>query len=51
QAGLGVGSYLTAQRVVEKLEQYGILREITGQDRNRVYQADEILHAIDSPIE
>jgi len=29
----------------------GILREITGQARNRVYRADEILQAIEGPVE
>ena len=50
QAGLEAGSYLTAQRVIEKLEQFDILREITGKARNRIYQADEILRAIDGPV-
>ncbi|MCJ7566335.1 MAG: Fic family protein [Anaerolineales bacterium] len=35
--------YRSAQRYVEKLEQLGILREVTGRARNRLYQADEIL--------
>jgi len=51
QAGLGVSNYLTAQRVVEKLEQHGILQEITGKARNRIYQADEILRVIDAPTQ
>lgn len=50
EAGLGLKNYLSAQRLVEKLESFGILREITGQARNRVYQADEILRAIDEPL-
>jgi hypothetical protein len=36
--------YLTAQRYVEKLIEMGLLREITGQARNRLYCADEVLH-------
>ena len=51
ETGLGLKNYLSAQRLVEKLESLGILREITGQARNRIYQADEILRAIDSPLE
>jgi Fic family protein len=43
--------YLTAQRYVERLVEMGLLREITGQARNRLYCADEILHAIDAPLE
>jgi len=35
--------YRTAQRYVERLEEIGILREVTGQARNRLYRADEIL--------
>jgi Fic family protein len=35
--------YRTAQRYVERLEEIGILREVTGLARNRLYRADEIL--------
>jgi Fic family protein len=35
--------YRSAQRYIEKLEQLGILREVTGRTRNRVYQANVIL--------
>jgi len=38
--------YRTAQRYVERLEEIGILREVTGQARNRLYRADEILQAL-----
>ncbi len=51
QSGLEAGSFLTAQRVIEKLVQFDILREITGKARNRIYQANEILRAIDGPVE
>jgi Fic family protein len=40
--------YRTAQRYVESLEKIGILREVTGQARNRLYQADEILQLLES---
>jgi len=32
----------TAHRCVERLEELGILDEITGRARNRLYRADEI---------
>jgi hypothetical protein len=44
-------NYPSAQRYVNHLETAGIVREITGQARNRVYQADEILSAIETPNE
>jgi Fic family protein len=43
--------YMTAQRYVRKFENLGILREITGGARNKVYQADEIIKTIDEPID
>ena len=42
--------YRSAQRYIEKLEQLGVLREVTGRARNRLYQADEILSALEGPI-
>jgi hypothetical protein len=39
--------YRTAQRYIEKLELLGILREVTGRARNRLYQADEVLSAFE----
>lgn len=41
----------TAQGYVDRLEEAGVLREITGQARNRVYRADEVLEAIESPLD
>lgn len=46
ESALGV-PYRTAQRYIERLEEIGILREVTGQARNRLYRADEILNAIE----
>jgi len=43
---LGV-NYPTAQRYVQQLEKEGVVWEITGQARNRVYQAEAILQAIE----
>lgn len=46
EAALGV-PYRTAQRYVERLEELGILSEVTGHARNRLYRADEILKALE----
>ncbi len=46
---LGV-NYATATRYINRLEQAAIMREITGQARNRVYRADEVLDAIEEPL-
>jgi Fic family protein len=43
-------SFPSAQQYVNRLEEASILREITGQARNRVYQADEVLRAIEGPL-
>jgi Fic family protein len=40
--------YRTAQRYVERLVEIGILREVTGRARNRIYRADEILKVLES---
>lgn len=40
-------AYASAQRYVQRLEELGILREITGQARNRVYRAEGVLDAIE----
>jgi Fic family protein len=50
QAGLGI-SFTTAQRYVRLLQEAGLLREITGHARNRVYRADGILRAIEEPLD
>ncbi len=38
------------KRYVERLETLGILQEISGQARNRVYRATAILNAIEEPL-
>ena len=43
---LGV-SFPQATRYVETLQRAGLLREITGKERGRIYQADAILDVID----
>jgi Fic family protein len=40
-----------AQGYVEQLERAGILKEITGKARDRVYRADEIMRAIEDPFD
>jgi Fic family protein len=45
ETALGI-PYVTAERCIERLARIGILREITGRRRNRVYQADQILAVI-----
>jgi Fic family protein len=37
-----------AQMNIEKLQDVGILREVTGQSRNRVYVAQEIIQAVEA---
>jgi hypothetical protein len=39
--------YRSASRSIEKFVQLGILREISGQARNRISQADENLRVIE----
>jgi len=46
EVALGV-PYRTTQRYVERLEEIGILREVTRHARNRIYWADEILQALE----
>ncbi|MBG0788208.1 MAG: Fic family protein [Anaerolineaceae bacterium] len=46
QESLKMGSYTTIQRQIEKLAALGIVHEITGQHRNRLFQADEILRIL-----
>lgn len=44
-------SFGTAQKYVEQLQDAGLLREITGQARNRVYQADQILQVLEESLD
>lgn len=41
--------FATAQRYVDQLVAAGLLREITGKARNRVYRADAVLAVLDEP--
>jgi Fic family protein len=49
QTALGV-DFPAAQRYVHQLVEGGLLREVTGRARNRVYRADEVLRAIEEPL-
>lgn len=44
-AELGI-NYKTANDYMKKLEKIGVVREITGYGRKRIFQADEILQAV-----
>jgi Fic family protein len=47
EAALGI-NFTSAQRLIDQLTQAGLLREITGGQRNRVYRSDEILKILES---
>ena len=49
--GAAVSDYKAARRYVIKLVDYGILREVTGWKRNRVYRADDIFAAIEGTLD
>lgn len=44
-------SFPSANRYIGQLEEAGIVDEITGQTRNRLYRAGEIIRAIEGPME
>ncbi len=43
-------SFKSAAQTVTTLADAGMLREITGQKRNRIYRADEVLALLDAPL-
>lgn len=43
--------YSTANRLVTRLEEDGILDELTGKERNRFYRASEIFRLINEPLD
>jgi len=49
QTALDLPNFATAQRYLDRLREMGIVREITGKARNRVYRADEILAVLEHP--
>lgn len=42
-----LGSFVTVQGYIEKLEKLGVLREVTGKARGRIYSADKILRVLE----
>lgn len=44
-------TFPSASRYIAQLEEAGIVKEITGQARNRLYRASEIIRAIEGPLE
>lgn len=42
--------FTMAQRYINQLVKAGLLREVTGRARNRIYRADEIIGTIDQPL-
>ena len=42
-----LGSFVTIQSYIEKLEALGIVREVTGKARGRIYCADEIIRILE----
>jgi Fic family protein len=47
QENTNLGSYTMIQRYFDKLIQYGVIEEMTGGRRNRIYQAREILRILE----
>lgn len=43
-------NFATAQRYIDQLLELGLIQEITGQARNRVYRAEGVLQAIEGPL-
>ena len=50
QETLKIGSFNMIQRNIEKLEALGIVREVTGNMRNRIYYAEKILKVLEERI-
>jgi len=50
QESLKIGSFNMIQRNTEKLEALGIVREVTGNKRNRIYHAEEILKVLEERL-
>lgn len=47
QETVKLGSFTTIQGYIKKLEALGIIQEITGKARSRIYRADEILRVLE----
>jgi Fic family protein len=46
ETALGI-PYVAAKRYIDKLESAGVLREVTGYARNRIFQADEVFRVLE----
>lgn len=46
ETALGI-PYVAAKRYIDKLESAGVLREVTGYARNRIFQADEVFKVLE----
>ena len=42
-------NFSTAQRYLGRMQALGVVREVTGKARNRVYRADDIVHILNQP--
>ena len=42
---------LAQVRTLSRLEQQGLIREMTGHARNRIYRADAILEAVEASLD
>jgi len=51
QDGIGLNSFVTAQRCVDRLIELGILRQLGRRSRNRLFVADEILKGIEGELD
>jgi len=51
QDGIGLNNFVTAQRYVSRLIELGILRQLGGQARNRLFVADEIYNGIEGVLD
>ncbi len=51
QDGIGLNNYVTAQRYINRLIELGIIRQLGGQARNRLFIADEIYNGIEGVLE
>jgi len=47
QESTGLGSFVTIQGYIQKLEVLGIVQEVTGKARGRIYRADEVLRVLE----
>lgn len=50
ESELGI-TFMAAKRYIEKLAQAGILKEVTGHARNRIFRAEEIYKALEATVE